>query len=81
MNGEHYYPFRAIAPHFFAVQAVWRLCERANARFYLAVHHAVVVVLLGCRTVGATRYARSEEYGCTKVRGYFSPPLSHAGLL
>ena len=57
MNGEHYYPFRAIAPHFFAVQAVWRLCERANARFYLAIHHAVVVALLVSRNVGAKMLA------------------------
>jgi hypothetical protein len=38
--------FAAYAPGFGVSQAALRLCVRISARFYLAVHHAVVVAVV-----------------------------------
>src|SRR6266581_1258602 len=65
VNGEKYAPSCADAQVFGVSQAGLRRRERAGGRGYLAVHHAVVVALLGCRTVGAAYYVKIEEYGCT----------------
>src|SRR6266566_3792664 len=65
VNGEKYSPSVADAQVFWVSQAGLRRCGRVGGRGYLAVHHAVVVARLDCRTVGERCSVKSEESGCT----------------
>jgi hypothetical protein len=63
---EDYSPsFGAYAKVYSVSQAEARLCVRMPARFYLAVHHAVVVAALAWLLVGVIQSLLNEQAGCT----------------